>query len=250
MTLANADTPTAAALRSVLLDATDVTRPVTPSPTPTDPAATAFPTPTPGATASPNATPSAATVPTASSVTAVPLDAAEDARVRTLLTWCTHTASTEDDAVTVYGPRLTASGRYGRDFVYSYARALPAGANTQEAAYSAHLASCWRQVLLPVMAATLDPHIDHLTQDTSVEPLPATPVRYGSAQAVEGVIRWHPTPAQTETSVYEVAVVFGAHTMATVLAGGADGLTTGAAHLGADLAAVADRIRAAEHPSH
>ncbi len=247
MTLTNADTPTAAALTGVLLTAADVTRPVAPPVTPTDPTPPTSATPTAGATASPSPSRSATTVPTARRVTATPVPPADDARVRTLLTWCTHTASTEDAAPTVYGPRLTATGPHGRNFVYSYARTLPAGTGTEVAGYAGRLAHCWSHVLLPVMAATLDPHIADLTQDTSVRRLPATSLSYGSATAVEGIIHWHPTPAQTETSVYDVAVVFGAHSMVTLLAGGADGLTTGTPHLQADVETVATRIRAAEH---
>lgn len=161
-----------------------------------------------------------------------------DARVRTLLTWCTHTAATEDAAPTTYGPTLTLRGPHGANTVYSYVRALPDGTATDAAAYQARLLACWRSTLLPVLAAGLDVHIDHLTFATSVTPLPLAPLPAGSAVAVEGVVRWHPTPATTEASTYDAAVVFGARTETTILAAGADGLTTGLQHLTADVNAV------------
>ena len=167
--------------------------------------------------------------------------------MRTLLTWCTHTAATEDAALTAYGPTLTLKGPHGANTLYSYTRALPRGTASDASLYATRLVTCWRSTLLPVFAATLDVHIDYLTFARSTAALPlAPPPSYGHALAVEGIIRWHPTPATTEASVYDVAVIFGSRTETTVLAAGADRLTTGPQHISRDISAVADRTRAAE----
>lgn len=179
-------------------------------------------------------------------VTSTASDPVGDSRVRTLLTWCTHTAVTEDAAPTTYGPTLTVKGPHGPNTVYSYVRTLPEGTAADAAAYSARLVGCWKSTLLPVFAATLNVHIDHLTFATSTTALPLAPVAYGSAQAVEGIVRWHPTPATTEASTYDAVVVIGTHMEATILAAGADGLTTGLQHVTTDVTAVNTRLRTAE----
>jgi hypothetical protein len=180
-------------------------------------------------------------------VTTTRADPVGDSRVRTLLTWCTHTAATEDTAPTIYGPTLTMKGPHGPNTVYSYVRSLPQGTATDATAYAARLVACWKTTLLPVLAAPLDVHIDHLTFATSTAALPLGPTSYGTAQAVEGIVRWHPTPATTEVSTWDAAVVIGAHAEVTILAAGADGLTTGLQHVSADVTAVNARVRAADH---
>ncbi len=183
---------------------------------------------------------------TAAAATSTASDPVGDSRVRTLLTWCTHTAATEDTAPTTYGPTVTVKGPHGTNTVYSYVRSLPHGTAADTAAYDARLVGCWRSTLLPVLSAPLDVHIDHLMFATSTAALALGPVGYGTARAVEGVVRWHPTPATTEISTYDVAVVIGAHTETTILAAGADGVTTGLQHVTADVAAVDARLRAAD----
>lgn len=216
------------------------------------------PAPTTPTTPTPPPAPPLATVPLRAAdvvsaghrVVTAPAQPVGDTRVRTLLTWCTRTASTEDDAATAYGPTMSVAGPHGANTVYSYARDLPTGTTADRAAYAARLVACWRSVLLPVLAAPLDVHIDHLTVATGTRAVPLGALPYGSAEAAEGVVRWHPTPAVTESSVYDVAVVFGAHTEATVLTAGADGLTTGPQHLATDVLATARRIEARELPGH
>lgn len=217
---------------------------VTGSATPTATPTATSPAPSPSATAQPaDVTLTAHDLgPARGRAHATRVDPAGDARVRTLLTWCTHTADTEDPAPTHYGSMLTIIGKRGPDTLYSYARTL--GDTAADARlYAARLESCMRRIMMPVFRATLGAHIEADAVRSTVTEVPLRGLPAGvKASAAQATVVWHATASRKETDVWNLAVVFGPHTEVTVIAAGADGLTTGPRHVRADVAAIASRL--------